>query len=58
MQWLVVDDGSSDGTRPLVERYATADPRIRLLRHPDHGTHGMSASRNRGQTFPSRHDLS
>ena len=45
---LVVDDGSSDGTRPLVERYATADPRIRLLRHPDHGTHGMSASRNRG----------
>lgn len=45
---LIVDDGSTDGTLPLVQRYARADPRIRLVRHGDHGTHGMSASRNLG----------
>ena len=28
---LVVDDDSSDGTAELVQRYASADPRIRLL---------------------------
>lgn len=45
---LVVDDGSTDGTIPIVERFAEADTRIRLLRHPDGGNHGMSATRNLG----------
>ena len=46
---LVVDDGSTDRTRDIVNSYVTARPeRIRLLRHPDHGNHGMSATRNVG----------
>ena len=44
---IVVDDGSSDGTRALVEGFALRDPRIRLLsdRRP---RQGVSAARNRG----------
>ncbi|MCT2401505.1 glycosyltransferase family 2 protein [Novosphingobium mangrovi (ex Huang et al. 2023)] len=45
---LVVDDGSADGTRDRVAHWCDRDARIRLLRHPDHGNHGMSASRNLG----------
>ena len=37
---LVSDDGSSDGTRPILERYAAADRRVRLL----------FSGRNRGLT--------
>ena len=33
----VSDDGSTDGTRELVERYVTTDPRVRLLDGPSHG---------------------
>lgn len=46
---LVIDDGSTDGTIERVQRAIMADPdRIRLLRHLDHGNHGMSATRNLG----------
>ena len=45
---LVVDDGSTDDTMQIVARIAKSDPRIRLLRHPDGGNHGMSATRNLG----------
>jgi glycosyltransferase involved in cell wall biosynthesis len=46
---IVVDDGSVDRTRDIVQRFIDADPeRVRLLRHPDHGNHGMSATRNLG----------
>ena len=46
---LVVDDGSTDRTRDIVQSYVHAQPdRIRLLRHPDKGNHGMSATRNLG----------
>jgi glycosyltransferase involved in cell wall biosynthesis len=46
---IVVDDGSVDGTRDIVQRFIDADPeRIRLIRHADHGNHGMSATRNLG----------
>jgi len=44
---IVVDDGSADGSRAIVERWARAEPaRIRVLQHTDGGTHGSSASRN------------
>jgi glycosyltransferase involved in cell wall biosynthesis len=39
---LVIDDGSTDGTVPLVERY-TRDPRVRVL-HKSNG--GISSARN------------
>jgi glycosyltransferase involved in cell wall biosynthesis len=49
LELVVVDDGSTDDTREIVEKYVDTDPeRVRLLRHPDHGNHGMSATRNLG----------
>ncbi|WP_246525078.1 glycosyltransferase family 2 protein [Sphingobium phenoxybenzoativorans] len=45
---LVVDDGSTDGTRDIVDAYCSGDARITLLRHADGGNHGMSATRNLG----------
>lgn len=43
---LVVDDGSSDGTRAIVEAMAREDRRVRLLCH-EHNR-GPSAARNTG----------
>ena len=46
---LLVDDGSTDAGADIAAGYARRWPeRIRLLRHPDGGNHGMSASRNLG----------
>lgn len=45
---LVVDDGSTDGSAAVARRFAEADPRIRVIAHPDGGNHGMSATRNLG----------
>ena len=60
---LLVDDGSTDGSGAIAQRYADAErDRITLLRHPDHASHGASASRNlglaraRGAARPFRHD--
>ncbi|MCH7627406.1 MAG: glycosyltransferase family 2 protein [Proteobacteria bacterium] len=43
---LVVDDGSTDASLAIAQRFARDDPRIRVLRHPDGGRHGAAASRN------------
>ncbi len=40
---LVVDDGSTDGSRAIVERYARDYPQVRLLSQPNAG---VSAARN------------
>jgi peptidoglycan/xylan/chitin deacetylase (PgdA/CDA1 family) len=42
---IVVDDGSSDGTRDVAAGYAAREPRIRLIGQPQQG---VSAARNAG----------
>jgi dolichyl-phosphate beta-glucosyltransferase len=44
---VVVDDGSRDGTAELVERFAAANPLVRLLRNPG----------NRGKGYSVRHGV-
>jgi GT2 family glycosyltransferase len=42
---LVLDDGSSDGTRDLIEQTFAGDPRVRYFFHENRG---VTATRNRG----------
>lgn len=42
---IVIDDGSSDGTASVIERYANQDPRIRLVRQTNAG---IAPTLNRG----------
>jgi hypothetical protein len=47
VELLVVDDGSSDRSLEIAERYAAADPgRVRVFTHADGGNHGISATLN------------
>jgi len=41
---LCVDDASSDDTAAVLERWAAADPRVRVFCHPEN--RGVSAARN------------
>jgi glycosyltransferase involved in cell wall biosynthesis len=46
---ILVDDGSSDGSRQIAETYARRQPgRIRMVEHRNRANRGMSASRNLG----------
>jgi glycosyltransferase involved in cell wall biosynthesis len=45
LEVICVDDGSTDGSRALLERYAAQDPRVRLLVQTNAGA---GAARNRG----------
>lgn len=45
---IVVDDGSSDGSREIARRHGRTDGRIRLVTHPDRRNHGTGAARNLG----------
>lgn len=46
LELVVVDDGSTDGSIPLVESLAERDPRVRLVRHDRN--RGVSAALNTG----------
>ena len=41
LELLVVDDGSQDGSLELAQAFAAEDIRVRVLRHPDGGNHGL-----------------
>lgn len=45
LQIICVDDGSSDSSRSILERYAARDGRIKILSQPNRG---QGAARNRG----------
>ena len=45
-EWLLVDDGSLDGTLDLCANAACRDSRIRVLRHPNGANLGQGVSRN------------
>lgn len=45
VEFILVDDGSNDGSPALLAEYARRDPRIRLLRQPNGG---VSRARNAG----------
>lgn len=42
---LVVDDGSTDGSRAICQEFAQKDKRLRII-HKENG--GVSSARNRG----------
>jgi glycosyltransferase involved in cell wall biosynthesis len=45
LEIVVVDDGSTDGTRAIAERHATADARVRVIAQTNAG---VAAARNAG----------
>lgn len=50
LEVLVVDDGSRDRSREIVEELARRDSRVRLLRHPGGVNLGVSRTRRLGIT--------
>ncbi len=49
LELVVVDDGSTDRSAEIADRFVRAAPdRVRLVRHADGGTRGMSTARSLG----------
>lgn len=46
-EMIVVDDGSTDGTWDLVQRFASSDPRIRVIRQGHVGIWRLSETYNK-----------
>ena len=47
-EFVIIDDGSTDGTKALLEAYAQRDPRIRLVSRPNKG---LTKTLNEGLTL-------
>lgn len=47
-EYLLIDDGSTDGSLNLLLDWEKKDSRIKVLRHPDGKNHGRSETRNLG----------
>lgn len=47
-EFIVINDGSTDGTAEIIERYRLSDPRIRVYEQP---RRGLVAALNRGLTL-------
>lgn len=45
-EFLIVDDGSTDGSLGIIQDYAERDPRIRITQHSEN--RGVAAARNTG----------
>jgi glycosyltransferase involved in cell wall biosynthesis len=45
---VLVEDGSPDNSLEICQRLSAAHEKVKLYRHPDHGNHGASATRNLG----------
>ena len=43
---ILIEDGSTDGSREIAEAYAAKDARVRLVKH--RGNHGVTAAHNLG----------
>jgi glycosyltransferase involved in cell wall biosynthesis len=48
LELILVDDGSTDSSRPIAEHYAAMDSRVRVVAHPENANRGVAASRNAG----------
>jgi glycosyltransferase involved in cell wall biosynthesis len=48
LELILIDDGSTDLSRSVANRYAAADSRVRVIEHPGNINRGVSASRNSG----------
>ena len=46
LEFIFVDDGSTDGSRDIIEAFAAVDPRVRILKNE--GNQGSGSSRNAG----------